>query len=131
MSENIRVISIVGRFLEHSRIFYFYNNGDEQIFIGSADWMPRNLDRRVEVITPIKDQDIAKDIQEVLGIMLADNRQAWELNSNGNYIQRKPHEDSPEAGSQKTLMQIALDKSTNVSNLISSKKNSLYLVDLP
>ena len=131
VSENIRVISIVGRFLEHSRIFYFYNNGDEQIFIGSADWMPRNLDRRVEVITPIKDQDIAKDIQEVLGIMLADNRQAWELNSNGNYIQRKPHEDSPEAGSQKTLMQIALDKSTNVSNLISSKKNSLYLVDLP
>ena len=131
VSENIRVVSIVGRFLEHSRIFYFYNNGDEQIFIGSADWMPRNLDRRVEVITPIKDQDIAKDIQEVLGIMLADNRQAWELNSNGNYIQRKPHEDSPEAGSQKTLMQIAVAKSTNVSNLISSKKNSLYLVDLP
>ncbi|MEO0685262.1 MAG: polyphosphate kinase 1, partial [Cyanobacteria bacterium J06649_11] len=119
ISENIRVISIVGRFLEHSRIFYFYNNGDEQIFIGSADWMPRNLDRRVEVITPIKDVDIAKDIQEILGIMLADNRQAWELHSDGSYTQRKPHEDSPEAGSQKTLMQITSDKSKNVSNLIS------------
>ncbi|MGB6295731.1 MAG: polyphosphate kinase 1, partial [Rivularia sp. (in: cyanobacteria)] len=130
VSENIRVISIVGRFLEHSRIFYFYNNGDEQIFIGSADWMPRNLDRRVEVITPIKDADIAKDIQEILGIMLADNRQAWELHSDGNYIQRKPSEDSSEAGSQKTLMQISLDKSANASNLIGSKKNSLYLVDL-
>jgi polyphosphate kinase len=129
VSENIRVISIVGRFLEHSRIFYFYNNGDEQIFIGSADWMPRNLDRRVEVITPIKDPDIAKDIQEILGIMLADNRQAWELHSDGNYIQRKPSADSSEAGSQKTLMQIALDKSTNISNLIGSKKNSLYLVE--
>ena len=92
--------------------------------------MPRNLDRRVEVITPIKDQDIAKDIQEVLGIMLADNRQAWELNSNGNYIQRKPRQDCPEAGSQKTLMQIADYKSTNTSNSIGSKKNSLYLVDL-
>ncbi|MGB3651316.1 MAG: polyphosphate kinase 1 [Rivularia sp. (in: cyanobacteria)] len=131
VSENIRVISIVGRFLEHSRIFYFYNNGDEQIFIGSADWMPRNLDRRVEVITPIEDLDIAKDIQEILGIMLADNRQAWELQSDGSYIQRKPSEDSPEAGSQKMLMQIASEKSTNISNLISSKKNSLYLVDLP
>ncbi len=130
VSENIRVISIIGRFLEHSRIFYFYNNGEEEIFIGSADWMPRNLDRRVEVITPIQEEDIAKDIQEILGIMLADNRQAWELQSNGSYIQRKPHEDSSEAGSQKTLMQIALNKSTNVSNLINSKKNSLYLVDL-
>jgi polyphosphate kinase len=131
VSENIRVISIVGRFLEHSRIFYFYNNGLEQIFIGSADWMPRNLDRRVEVITPIQDSDIAKDIQEILGIMLADNRQAWELQSDGSYIHRKPSEDSPEAGSQKALMQIASNKSTNSSNLINAKKNSLSLVDLP
>ncbi|MEO1374397.1 MAG: polyphosphate kinase 1 [Cyanobacteria bacterium J06635_10] len=130
VSENIRVISIVGRFLEHSRIFYFYNNGSEEIFIGSADWMPRNLDRRLEVITPIQDSDIAKDIQEILGIMLADNRQAWELQPDGSYIQRKPHEDSPEAGSQKTLMQITANKSTNISNLIGSKRNSLYLVDL-
>ena len=130
VSENIRVISIVGRFLEHSRIFYFYNNAQEQVFIGSADWMPRNLDRRVEVITPIQEEDIAKDIQEILGIMLADNRQAWELQSDGSYIQRKPREDSPDASSQKALMEIALNKSTSNSNLISTKKNSLYLVDL-
>ena len=131
VSENIRVISIVGRFLEHSRIFYFYNNDEEQIFIGSADWMPRNLDRRVEVITPILDSDIAKDIQEILGIMLADNRQAWELQPDGSYIQRQPRKDSTEAPSQKALMQIALNKSINVSNLMGPKRNSLYPVDLP
>ncbi|MGH8000613.1 MAG: polyphosphate kinase 1, partial [Brasilonema sp.] len=109
ISENIRIISIVGRFLEHSRIFYFYNNGQEEIYIGSADWMRRNLDRRVEVITPILDADIAKDLQEILGIMLADNRQTWELQPDGSYIQRRPGEDIPETSSQKILMSMALN----------------------
>ncbi|MDP5018491.1 polyphosphate kinase 1 [Anabaena sp. UHCC 0187] len=108
LSENIRIISIIGRFLEHSRIFYFYNNSQEEIYIGSADWMRRNLDRRVEVITPIKDQDIAKDLQEILGIMLADNRHAWELQPDGSYIQRCPCDNCPEANSQKTIMSMAL-----------------------
>jgi len=108
LSENIRVISIIGRFLEHSRIFYFYNNSQEEIYIGSADWMRRNLDRRVEVITPIKDQDIAKDLQEILGIMLADNRHAWELQPDGSYIQRCPCDNCPEANSQKTIMSMTL-----------------------
>ncbi|NJM73754.1 MAG: polyphosphate kinase 1 [Scytonema sp. RU_4_4] len=109
ISENIRIISIIGRFLEHSRIFYFYNNGQEEIYIGSADWMRRNLDRRVEVITPILDADIAKDLQEILGIMLSDNRQAWELQPDGSYIQRRPGEEIPEASSQKILMSMALN----------------------
>lgn len=108
ISENIHIISIVGRFLEHSRIFYFHNNTQEEIYIGSADWMRRNLDRRVEVITPVKDPDIAKDLQEIMGIMLADNRQAWELQADGTYIQRRPYDDSPEANSQKILMNMAL-----------------------
>jgi polyphosphate kinase len=90
VSDRIRVISIIGRFLEHSRIYYFHNGGDEKILIGSADWMTRNLDRRVEAIVPIEDPDIAKDLQEILGIMLADNRQAWELQNDGTYIQRHP-----------------------------------------
>ncbi|MGI2908930.1 RNA degradosome polyphosphate kinase, partial [Hassallia sp. VBCCA 56010] len=93
---------------EHSRIFYFYNNGEEEIYIGSADWMRRNLDRRVEVITPVQEADIAKDLQEVLGIMMADNRQAWELQPDGSYIQRHPGEDCPESHSQKILMSMAL-----------------------
>jgi polyphosphate kinase len=128
VSENIRVISIIGRFLEHSRIFYFYNNGQEEIYIGSADWMSRNLDRRVEVMTPIIDADIAKDLQEILGIMLADNRQAWELQADGSYIQRHPEEDSPEASSQKIFMSMAINSNTNVtSNIVNTKKSSLYL----
>ncbi|MDJ0675348.1 MAG: polyphosphate kinase 1 [Calothrix sp. MO_167.B42] len=107
VSENIRVISIVGRFLEHSRIFYFYNNGVEEIYFGSADWMPRNLNRRVEAITPILDAEIVKDVQEILGMMLADNRQAWELQTDGSYLQRRPGEDCPEASSQNLLMSMA------------------------
>jgi polyphosphate kinase len=108
VSDNIRVISIVGRFLEHSRVFYFHNNGNEETFIGSADWMPRNLDRRVEAIAPIEDPDIAKDLQEILGIMLADNRQAWELQPDGHYIQRHPNANGSEFSSQQNLMEMAL-----------------------
>ncbi|MBH8565400.1 polyphosphate kinase 1 [Nostoc sp. CENA67] len=126
ISENIRIISIVGRFLEHSRIYYFHNNGQEEIYIGSADWMRRNLDRRVEVITPVKDPDIAKDLQEILGIMLADNRQAWDLQPDGSYIQRRPCEDCPEANSQLTLLNMALRSTGIGSNLIDSKKSSFY-----
>lgn len=133
ISENIRVISIIGRFLEHSRIYYFHNNAQEEIYIGSADWMRRNLDRRVEVITPIKDPDIAKDLQEILGIMLADNRQAWELQADGSYIQRRPGDslsgeavDCPETNSQKTLINMALRSTGIASNLIDAKKNYYY-----
>lgn len=107
ISENIHVISIVGRFLEHSRIFYFHNGGAEELFIGSADWMPRNLDRRVEAVTPIEDPTIGKDLQEILGIMLADNRQAWELQPDGRYVQRRPAAGANEQSSQKILMELA------------------------
>lgn len=123
LSENIRVISIIGRFLEHSRVYYFYNNGQEEIYIGSADWMSRNLDRRVEVITPIKDHDIAKDLQEILGIMLADNRQAWDLQGDGTYIQRHPGDNCPETNSQITLMNMALRSTGIATNFIDAKKS--------
>lgn len=106
ISDNIKVISVIGRFLEHSRIFYFYNLGDEQLFIGSADWMPRNLNRRVEAITPILDPGLVKDLQEILGIMLSDNRQAWELQADGSYVQRHPPAADAEQSSQKTLMDL-------------------------
>jgi polyphosphate kinase len=88
LSENIQVISVIGRFLEHSRIFYFHNNGAEEIFIGSADWMTRNLDRRVEAVTPVESPELIRDLQEILGILLADNRQAWDLQPDGHYQQR-------------------------------------------
>lgn len=107
ISDRIRVISIVGRFLEHSRIFYFHNDGAEDVYIGSADWMPRNLDRRVEAVTPIDDRAIAKDLQEILGILLADNRQAWELQPDGNYRQRHPANPDAVQSAQQILMEMA------------------------
>lgn len=108
LSDNIRVISIVGRYLEHSRIYYFHNQGQEEVYIGSADWMTRNLDRRVEAIVSVEDPEIVKDLQEILGVMLADNRQAWDLQPDGHYIQRHPAEGTQEQCAQKILMEMAL-----------------------
>jgi polyphosphate kinase len=90
VSDRIKVISIVGRFLEHSRIYYFANNGDEELYFGSADWMPRNFDRRVEVITPVEDRSLHARVCALLETCLADNRQAWDLAPDGTYKQRKP-----------------------------------------
>jgi polyphosphate kinase len=109
VSENIRVISIIGRYLEHSRIYYFQNGGDATVLIGSADWMTRNLDRRVEVITPIEDPDISKDLQEILGIMLADNRQAWDMQPDGTYRQRCPQVGTEAESTQQILMDMAIN----------------------
>ena len=89
ISDNIRVISVMGRFLEHSRIFYFHNNGDSEVFIGSADWMPRNLDRRVEVVVPIEEPTLAQELKTMLEVLLKDNRQTWELQPHGQYLQRR------------------------------------------
>ncbi len=107
VSENIRVISIVGRFLEHARIFYFNNNGDAEVYIGSADWMPRNLDRRVEAVVLVEDPSLSQDLQEILGIMLADNRHAWDLQPDGKYVQRQPQAEQPEQSSQRIFMEMA------------------------
>jgi len=89
ISSNIRVRSIVGRFLEHSRIFYFANNGKEEVYIGSADWMYRNLSRRVELIVPIKDPKLRDRLKGVLDAYLADNVNARELKPDGAYVRIK------------------------------------------
>lgn len=91
-SENIRVISIVGRFLEHHRIFYFANAGDPAYYMGSADWMQRNLDNRVEAIVPVRHPDVQKQLQEILDICLQDYRNAWEMQRDGRYRQRQARE---------------------------------------
>jgi polyphosphate kinase len=85
VSEHIRVRSIVGNFLEHSRIFYFLNDGEEELFMGSADWMPRNLDRRVEILFPVLDDEIKRKVKHILDVELADNMKAHVLMPDGNY----------------------------------------------
>jgi len=101
LSENIKVRSIVGRLLEHSRTYYFENAGDPEVYIGSSDWMPRNLDRRVEVISPVQDTHLKKFLaQDYLGAYLNDNVKSWNLESDGRYtrVQRGP--DEPECNAQ-------------------------------
>ena len=85
VSENIHVRSIVGNFLEHSRIFYFHNNGSDEIYMGSADWMPRNLDRRVEIVFPVEDERIKDEIKHVLDLEFRDNVKAHILQPDGTY----------------------------------------------
>jgi len=93
VSENIRVISIVGRFLEHSRIFYFANDAKPEVYLGSSDWMPRNFHRRIEVAFPIEDEKLKKEIiEEMLPAFLSDRVKARELASDGSYTRLKPEE---------------------------------------
>jgi polyphosphate kinase len=91
VSDNIRIISIVGRFLEHSRIYYFRNGGEEELFVGSADWMPRNLDGRVEVVFPIEDEGQRRAIRDdILFLQIRDNVQARLLLPDGSYERLRP-----------------------------------------
>lgn len=85
VSENISVRSIVGNFLEHARIFYFYNDGYEEVYMGSADWMPRNLDKRVEILFPVEDENLQQDIKNILDIQLHDTVKAHILKPDGSY----------------------------------------------
>jgi polyphosphate kinase len=103
LSDRIRVTSVIGRFLEHSRLFYFANGGNEEYYMGSADWMPRNLDRRVEVVVPIEDRSFYRRLTTLLEAYLSDYRQAWELKDDGSYVQRTPLDDG-DLGSHRRLM---------------------------
>jgi polyphosphate kinase len=97
LSERIRVVSVVGRFLEHSRAWYFANGGSgaDEYFIGSPDWMTRNFDRRVEAVTPIDDTTLHQRLAAIFRTCLADNRQAWDLAGDGTWRQRTPEPDEP------------------------------------
>jgi len=104
LSENARVIGIVGRFLEHARIYYFQNGGNEEYLIGSADAMKRNLESRVEVVVPVESPTLRAELQTILDIQLADRRNVWDMQSDGSYVQR-PGSDEP--GCQERLVQLA------------------------
>ena len=104
LSENIRVISIIGPFLEHSRIFSFANGGSPEVYIGSADWMSRNLDRRIEAVTPIEDPEHRQKLERLLQLYFNDNQAAWDMQSDGTFVQRKPENDTSERNSQIQLI---------------------------
>ncbi|HZF68842.1 MAG TPA: polyphosphate kinase 1 [Gemmatirosa sp.] len=104
VSERIRVVSIIGRFLEHSRLWSFHNDGRPEYYLGSADWMPRNFDRRVEVIAPIDDPSLHPALRTLLDVCLNDNRQAWELREDGHYVQRRPTDGEPERATHTLLL---------------------------
>jgi polyphosphate kinase len=108
LSENIRVTSVIGRFLEHCRIFHFQHGATDPLdgpyMIGSADWMYRNLTARVEVVTPIEDRNLRRRLFDLLHVLLNDERQAWELQADGNYIQRIPSSDANNIGTHDLQM---------------------------
>lgn len=109
LSENIRIISVLGPFLEHSRIFFFQNGAEHELdglfFIGSADWMTRNLVRRVEVVTPILDRALKEKLWEILSTMLTDQRLAWDMLDDGAYNLRTPANPESELGTHESLME--------------------------
>jgi polyphosphate kinase len=107
LSENIRVVSIVGRFLEHARLYYFRNGGKEEYLIGSADAMQRNLESRVEVVVPVERLKLQRELRQFLDIQLADRRSAWEMRSDGSYLQRKPAKGDDAKSCQQLLIESA------------------------
>ena len=104
LSESISVVSIIGQFLEHSRIFWFGNGGSPEVYIGSADWMSRNLDRRVEAVTPVEDPSLRGRLERLLELYLKDNRGAWDMQSDGSFIQRQPEDGEDVRNSQVQLI---------------------------
>lgn len=111
-SETIRVSSIVGRFLEHSRVYLFNNGGTPRVFIGSADWQRRNLDDRVEVVVEVEESTARLRLMRTLQFALADRRLAWDLQADGLYVQRRPQTAEEEVGFQEMLMRRALERIT-------------------
>ena len=113
VTDNVRVISVIGRFLEHSRVFYFANGADDPLdgeyYIGSADWMMRNLSKRVEAITPVDARKLRERLWLMLQIMLEDSRQAWEMQPDGTYVQKTPRDGARGpalVGTHETLMEL-------------------------
>src|SRR5690606_21698849 len=104
ISENIRVRSIVGRFLEHSRCYYFRNGGREEVYCASADWMDRNFFRRIEVMFPILDPALKSRLIADLDLYLSDNAQSWELCSDGSYALKTPAEGEAVVSAQARLL---------------------------
>jgi polyphosphate kinase len=114
LSDTIRVISIVGRFLEHARVYYFRNGGQEEYYMGSADCMKRNLEHRVEALVPVESVRIQKRLREILDIQCHDRRSAWDMRPDGEYVQRTPGKNEASPGSQEELIALAEKRAAKV-----------------
>jgi len=108
VSESGRVISIVGRFLEHARIYYFRNGGQEEYLIGSADAMKRNLESRVEVVVPVEDEGLRKELRTLLDIQVNDRRNTWEMQPDGSFVQLMPADEAERKGCQQQFIELAM-----------------------
>jgi len=104
ISEGIEVRSVVGRFLEHSRIICFMNGGEEEVFLSSADWMGRNLDRRVELMFPVEDRLLRRQVRDIFELGWSDTEKAWAMNAKGNYSRLRKREGGERVNSQETLI---------------------------
>jgi polyphosphate kinase len=111
LSENIRVTAIIDRYLEHSRLVWFQNGGQDELYCASADWMPRNLEGRVELMFPVEDDLLKQRIKETLDTYLADNRQSFELRSDGSWIPVEAPDDQLPIQAQAVLYRRAVERS--------------------
>ena len=112
VSENIRVISVIGRFLEHSRVYCFNNGGDSRLYLGSADIMPRNLDKRVETLFPVLDQRLVESVKSDFELILSDNRKSWEMQPDGTFIRKR--NGRPATDSQRLFMRRSFRRKKNI-----------------
>ncbi|MBW2270372.1 MAG: polyphosphate kinase 1 [Deltaproteobacteria bacterium] len=117
LSENVRVVSVVGRFLEHSRIYHFRNGGDEEYYIGSADCMKRNLESRVEVLVPVEAEELRKELRHVMSALLRDTRGAWEMHGDGSYTRIEAAADEEAHSAQELLAERAVKQHKQATRL--------------
>jgi polyphosphate kinase len=128
ISENVRIISVVGRFLEHARIYFFHNGGNEEYYIGSADLMTRNLESRVEVVAPVDDVKLRQELRLILDVQLSSKKHVWTMQPDGSYVQKADFAETETAmSSQSTFIQLAQKRKTAAAKHRQSKLRAKLL----
>jgi len=125
LSDTVRVISVVGRFLEHTRIFYFHNGGAEEYYTGSADGMKRNLESRVEVVVPVETPELQGKLRQILDVQLTNRRSVWDMQADGRYKQRFPAEGEDSRGAQDILIGLAEERQKIAQRLKKRKQRGI------
>ena len=128
LSDNVHVISVVGRFLEHARIYHFRNGDEEEYYIGSADLMKRNLESRVEVVAPVEDPKLQQELRLILDAQLSSRKHVWEMQSDGSYIERQDTEGKESPSSQETFIELAQKRKTAAAKHRQSKLREKLLI---